>query len=178
MPDTIPSIPFPAKSLEFPGLFLYHGVREVKVDQFFDRLGDLLRSTTKASEDIFGRSSSARSGRGTGDPDLDAAFAELDDFLKQDEPKAETRQERPSAQPKASKYSGPPQELAQDYKNLGIGFAAPFPEVRAAYKKMIMQYHPDKNSDSPEKLRIATEIAQKINISYQRIEKWVETGSV
>jgi DnaJ-domain-containing protein 1 len=149
----------------------------VKVDQFFDRLGDLLRSTAKAGEDIFGRSSSPRSGRGSGDPDLEAAFEELDDFLNREEPKAEPRREQASAQPKASKYSGPPQELAQDYKNLGVAFAAPFPEVRAAYKKMIMQYHPDKNSDNPEKLRIATEIAQKINISYQRIEKWVETGS-
>ena len=150
------------------------------MDQFFDRLGDLLKSALKSDDDdIFSRRSGATSSRGTGDPDLDAAFEELNDFLNEgaaaDARKASARQQAYTA-PK--KPAGPPEELKEDYKTLGVAFGAPFPEVKTAYKRLLKQYHPDKNADNPEKLRIATELTQKYNMAYQRVETWVETGKL
>jgi DnaJ-domain-containing protein 1 len=147
------------------------------LDQFFDRLGDILKNATKgdSGEDIFGRKSAK-----TGDPDLDEAFEELDEFLKtgKDKPRPEGQSQRQTNFGHAQSHQSfsPPQEIIDAYKELQLAYGNKLPEVRAQYKKLLKQYHPDKNADNPEKLRVATEITQKINGAYQKIETWLEKG--
>jgi DnaJ-domain-containing protein 1 len=147
------------------------------LDQFFDKLGDILKNATRgeSSDDIFNRKSAR-----TGDPDLDEAFEELDEFLKtgKEKPRPESAgQEQPNYRQYQNRApSGPPQEILDAYNELKLAYGNKLPEVRAQYKKLLKQYHPDKNADNPEKLRIATEITQKINVAYQRIETWLEKG--
>ncbi|HUX12765.1 MAG TPA: J domain-containing protein [Spirochaetia bacterium] len=153
------------------------------MDGIFDRLGDLLRSIIQTDEDP--QSTSSRPGHG--DPDMQAAWDELDDYLntekKEDGPssgganRGSDRQSRATSRD-AGLHRGPMDELRQDYRNLEVPFGASFDEVRKAYKNLLIEYHPDKHSASPEKLRIATEITKKINSSFQRIKRYHETGNV
>lgn len=167
------------------------------MDQIFDRLERLVKSWTTPDDEepLAGRRSSAR---GSGDPDLDAAMSELDDYLDKDREAAEARQKERERRERAAKAqaeaeraarggyrqgmgasrpSGPPEEVVAAYRTLGLPFGATAPQVKAAYKKLLMQYHPDRNSDTPEKLRRATEISANINAAYQRIETWTATGA-
>jgi len=60
-------------------------------------------------------------------------------------------------------------ELVRDYHNLEVKPGAKVDEVKAAYKKMIKQYHPDRFANDPEKQKTATTITSKLNQSYHRI---------
>jgi DnaJ-domain-containing protein 1 len=159
------------------------------IDSFFDKLGDTIKSFVDELDGAKSESGSPNSRkRSFGDPDMDAAWDELNDFLNEDAPSSsrgsgqqagpDTGASFGAAAGNFTRQGGIPDELKQDYANLGVPFGSSFEKVKASYKKMLMQYHPDRNSDNPEKLRIATEITQKINISYQRLEKWNETKTI
>jgi DnaJ-domain-containing protein 1 len=166
------------------------------VDQIFDRFERMFRSWVSADADeLFGRTHTARAGASSGDPDLDAAMDELNDFLDTGRTETEARErdrarrEREAAARAGGSYSGasssynsrpsgPPPALVQAYKVLGLPYGAPFPEVKAAYKRLLMQNHPDRNSATPEQLKRSTEISVQINAAYQRIEDWTTKGKL
>lgn len=66
----------------------------------------------------------------------------------------------------------PPEMLRFDYKNLGVPFGADFEITKKAYKKLIIKYHPDINSNNSDALHRATEKSKSLNISYQKIKAW------
>ena len=78
--------------------------------------------------------------------------------------------------------AAPPAEAgtppAGEAVTLGLAYGAPFPQVKAAYKKLLMQHHPDRNGGSAESQKRATELSAKINAAYQRIETWTTTGKL
>jgi DnaJ-domain-containing protein 1 len=131
--------------------------------------------------------------RGSGDPDLDAAMDELDDYLGQGRTETEAR-EREEARRRAAEESqrhqkaysssngysrsSPPEALLQAYKTLGLSYGIPFPEVKAAYKRLLMQNHPDRNSATPEQMKRSTEISARINAAYHCIETWNTKGKL
>jgi DnaJ-domain-containing protein 1 len=123
-----------------------------------DGLADLLKS-------IFSGTGSTES-RGYSDPDVTEAMEELDEYLKTGRSAESGRRREPPPFPH--------EDLRQDYANLEVPFGAGIEDVKMAYKKLIMQYHPDKHSGDPEKLRIATEITKKINESFERIRSRLE----
>jgi hypothetical protein len=165
------------------------------VDPFFDRLGNLLKSVLKgdeSSDDYFGGRETR--GHGTGDPDLDAAYSELDDFLNKDmgETERREREERRRAEESARARqgagtrsqasgpsrpsAGPPEGLVNDYKALGVAYGSKLPETKAAYKRLLKANHPDLHAGNPEALKRATAFSATVNAAYQRIETWLETG--
>lgn len=158
------------------------------MDQIFERFERLIRSWVSSAADS-GSSGAAdpgahrRSAR-TGDPDLDAAMAELDDFLDLSKTETERREaaERRRAEENRRRTetwhpSGQEQAraLAEAYRVLGIPQGSPFPEVKRAYKKLLLAHHPDRNSQTPEALKTSTERSARINAAYQLIEAWEET---
>jgi DnaJ-domain-containing protein 1 len=186
------------------------------VDQIFDRLERLVKSwvnsaSDSASEYAGKNPGSTPDGAPSGDPDLDAAMAELDDYL--DISKTETerreaaekraseeraRREREKARAQAqrqnqsrfgnqgsqgygSEGAGRPsvfeQKAAVDqaYHYLGLPPDAPMVDVKSAYKKLLMKYHPDRNTETPESVKKATEISARVNAAYQLIETWEES---
>jgi len=175
------------------------------VDQLFDRFERMFRSWVNGAateaESLF-RSSRPRGS--SGDPDLDEAMAELDDFLDlgrtETEAREASRESREAARERreredrarasrpgdgrfgAGAYgqrpSGPPERLVRAYRTLGLAYGSPFPEVKAAYKRLLMQNHPDRNSATPEQLKRSTEISAQINSAYSLIETWTTTGKV
>jgi hypothetical protein len=174
------------------------------VDQIFERLERLVKSwvnsglsSSSGNEEyrrpgsIFG--AGPRSG-GSGDSDFDAAMAELDDFLDTSKTETERREaEERRAQEERERRARQEQEkryraygagtAAQDtekaiedaYRYLGLKPYAPFAEAKAAYKKLLFKYHPDRNASSPEALKKATETSTRINTAFQIIEAYEES---
>jgi len=121
-------------------------------------------------------------------------MSELDDYLDTGRTETEARErerarhEREEAARRrsssssyagsAGRPSGPPEALIQSYKTLGLAYGTPFPEVKAAYKRLLMKNHPDRNSATPEQLKRSTEISAQINAAYQRIETWNTKGKL
>ncbi len=167
------------------------------VDQIFDRFERMFRSWVNGAasevENLFG---SPRPRGPTGDSDLDEAMAELDDFLDKGRTETEAREAARERRERAERArpdyshsggyaagaygrpSGPPERLVRAYRVLGLAYGAPFPEVKAAYKRLLMQNHPDRNSATPEQLKRSTEISAQINSAYSAIETWTTTGKV
>jgi DnaJ-domain-containing protein 1 len=129
------------------------------VDKFFDRLGDFVRSIISERSP---RTPGPDTGAGTRDPDAQEAWEELDAYLAGDE--------RPRPEP-AHRADPQIEALRQDYANLEVPLGTPFEQVRRSYRRLLAAYHPDRNAGDPERLRLATEITKKINVSYRRIEE-------
>jgi len=145
----------------------------VPLDRIFDRLGNLLRALL--NDGMRGAPLNDKRRRDAHqDPYLKEAWDELNAYLN-DEPSSKDRQEgRASGDHQDQKDRGhrEKEDLKQDYANLEVPFGAAFEEVKKSYKRLLRIYHPDKNSNSPEKLQLATEITKKLNDSFNRIKKY------
>ncbi len=108
---------------------------------------------------------------GSSQNDYADAWEELNDFLSSPAGSTGTRT---SAKYSTESFREPPTPavLRPDYELLGIPFGADFTEAKKAYKRLIVRYHPDKNSSSAETLTMATEKTKSLNISFQRIKAW------
>jgi hypothetical protein len=63
------------------------------------------------------------------------------------------------------------QEEKQYYGVLELPYGASFEEIKAAYKRLIKRYHPDRFHNDPEKHKAAVEISQKLNMAFAYFEK-------
>ncbi|MDR0403899.1 MAG: J domain-containing protein [Treponema sp.] len=162
----------------------------------FDRLGDVLKNYLNDEDRrIFGRS------RGSGvppfgDPDLEAAYEELDELLGHgsakrsggrdwespepdggtgaawENPGASGRDKARNGGPGGRNAASPPEELRPDFAELGLSFGASAGECKAAYKKLLNVHHPDRHAGHAGNMKKATEKSARINAAYDRIEKW------
>ncbi|MCL2277162.1 MAG: J domain-containing protein [Treponema sp.] len=142
----------------------------------FDRLGSVINSYINDFSDQTNRGFKSPSSR-SGDPDLDAAFDELNDFLNDKEPrKKNENSSQYSWQDKddrASKQAGNiPEELKADFEILGVPFNADEETCKAAYKNLLKIHHPDRHAGHEGNYKKATERTAKINAAWDRIEKW------
>jgi DnaJ-domain-containing protein 1 len=65
----------------------------------------------------------------------------------------------------------PDEELRRAFAALEVPFGADFQTVRKSYRALMRKYHPDRHQGSPEKQKAATELAQKLTLAYDLIEK-------
>ena len=148
------------------------------MDKFFDTLGDILK--TLIGSDSTGSSSGGSAGtrrRRYADPDMQAAWNELEDFLNEDRDTGQHTAGEPGDRFRDPAVERRRESLRRDYGNLEVPFGAPLETVRKSYKRLLRRYHPDRNADDPEKLKTATEITKKINISYRRIKDFEDSQS-
>jgi DnaJ-domain-containing protein 1 len=113
--------------------------------------------------------------RSSGDPDLDAAYEELNDFLNKDGSKSfrrSTENFQSGYYTKTSSAKMPPEELRADFDYLGVPFGADNETCKAAYKNLLKIHHPDRHAGHEGNYKKATERSAKINAAYDRIEKW------
>ena len=150
----------------------------------WDRLGNVIKSYLN-DDDISGtrpRSSTRR----RDDPDLDAAFEELDEFLTGKKQSGHTAgdhtagdtaggEAKSSSQQKTEtqKTRIVPDEIREDFAELGLTPEATAEECKAAYKKLLKIHHPDRHAGHAGNLKKATEKTTRINAAYRRIEKWL-----
>lgn len=147
------------------------------MDPIFERLETLLKSMF---QDL-GRGSYRSTT--SGDPDMKEAWEELDDFLKGEKGREKTegsgsgnQQRDRSENYYGNRYqnAGPDEELRKDFQSLEVPFGSSLETVKKSYKVLLRKYHPDLHASNPEKLKHATEVTQKLNLAYQRIETYYE----
>jgi len=135
----------------------------------WDRLGNVINSyiSDMAGEKTWGKPS---------DPDLDAAYDELNDYLNRKET-GYAKKEQEKEPRRDSKSKNPPEELRDDFALLGVTFTADAEECKAAYKKLLKIHHPDRHAGHEGNYQKATRRTAQINAAYDRIEKWRESES-
>ncbi len=159
------------------------------MDEIFDRFGRLIKSwATQGIGAAHGIAADHGSGKvhKSGDADFDSAMSELDDFLavgKKEDSAARAAREareraRAEAAAKAEAAAAPDPRLVAAYQTMGLAFGRPFDEVKAKYKKLLMQHHPDRHAGDPASMKRATETSARINSAFQLIETWNSTGKL
>lgn len=137
------------------------------MSQIFDRLGNLIRSAFSGDPDDFDFSTT----NSRLDPDMQAAWDELNDFLNEDDSES-TYSGGEAKYESHHSSSSIPGELAGDYRTLGVSPGTPLAEVKKAYKKLAIKYHPDRFANEPDQLKNATEMMKKLNLAYHNIRKY------
>jgi DnaJ-domain-containing protein 1 len=84
---------------------------------------------------------------------------------------------RPSGGPSGGASSGPAHrrsfsqdDLRRAYATLEVPFGSDSATVRQAYRTLMRKYHPDRQAGSPDKVKAATEVAQRLTQAYALIE--------
>jgi DnaJ-domain-containing protein 1 len=153
-----------------------------------DRLGDVIKSYLSDDED---RPVGSSSGRTYTDPDLEAAFEELDDYLKgggetknnagsfgqQDAYGQRASGPKTAHEQKTAGTTQMPESLKTDFAVLGLSPGASEEECKAAYKKLLKIHHPDRHAGHERNMKKATEKSARINAAYERIQQWRQTGN-
>jgi hypothetical protein len=157
------------------------------LDKFFDDFNDFILSMLGLNKKgPPGKKPAGKTDRPKyEDPDMQSAWEELEDFLKgepgnrRQESTYQQQSNRQGTRPDYETYQKEKERetLKQDYANLEVAYGAPFEEVKKAFKRQLIKYHPDKHASQPEKAKVATEITQKINASYQKIKVFEEKFS-
>jgi len=150
------------------------------INSYFNDFGERTNSQFKSSTGNFTGSS--------GDPDFEAAFDELNDFLNNKEPRSENKRTEykwsdntgsssggSSARSSPRGASSVPEELRDDFEKLGVPFGADEETCKAAYKKLMKIHHPDRHAGHEGNFKKATEKTARINSAWDRIEKWRKT---
>ena len=137
-----------------------------------DRLESVIFSYINDSE----KGTSRLFRRGSIDPDFEAAYEELDDFLNQKESSSGYKKETQSKPEQNVKF--PPEELRTDFERLEVPFGADEETCKASYKRLLKIHHPDRHAGHEGNFKKATERSARINNSWDRIERWRKSGSV
>jgi DnaJ-domain-containing protein 1 len=120
---------------------------------------------------------------GSGDPDLDAAYDELDAFLNgdtkrttNDDTKQHTSENTNSHTNYNTARSAVPGDLQKDFAELGLAPGASLAACKAAYKKLLKIHHPDHHAGNSANMQKATQKSARLNNAMDRIEKWYGEG--
>jgi curved DNA-binding protein CbpA len=65
-------------------------------------------------------------------------------------------------------------EIRRYYANLELPIGAPLSEVKAAYRRLMRRYHPDRHQHDPERAKAANELAQRLREAYEGLTAHLE----
>ena len=67
----------------------------------------------------------------------------------------------------------PPQDavLAGYYANLDLPYGANLAAVKAAWKRLMKKYHPDRHAQDPAKRQVANELCAELTRAYRELER-------
>ncbi|MCK5674628.1 MAG: hypothetical protein KAH95_14705, partial [Spirochaetales bacterium] len=129
------------------------------MDPIIERFNRLIKSMFVDTDDInFAYDDFSE----TRDSDYTDAWDELNDFLSDT---GSVNKNGTNSTNKKSSIPKTPEVLRQDYMNMGVPFGSGFNITKNEYKKLIIKYHPDKNSSNTESIKEATEKTKKLNVS-------------
>jgi DnaJ-domain-containing protein 1 len=63
------------------------------------------------------------------------------------------------------------------YANLEVPFGSDLDTVKAAYRRLMRSYHPDRFANDPEMEAMATRLSQELAEAYQAIESYLKRGT-
>ena len=93
------------------------------------------------------------------------AWAELESFLRRELDFGDTLQS--GAPPRRNRAI--PNDVLQAFADLEIEPGASVQEARRAYRRLLVQYHPDRHNADPDRYDTAVEITKRLTLAYQRI---------
>ena len=135
----------------------------------WDRLGSVIKSyVNDEREKVFGKTGAKRHN----DPDLNAAYDELDDFLKGKETSSFSSDKSGNETEKQKRARPVPEEVRQDFAELGLTPDATAEECKETYKKLLKIHHPDRHVNHDENMKKATVKAARVNAAYDRLVVW------
>ena len=67
--------------------------------------------------------------------------------------------------------SGQDESLAGYYANLDLHYGADLAAVKAAWKRLMKKYHPDRHAQDPAKREVANELCAELTRAYRELEK-------
>ena len=135
----------------------------------WDRLESVIKSYLNDGKDTVYTKSGAK---GQGDPDLNAAYEELDDFLKGNDSKDKSKIWDDEKEKATEKKRPAPEEIRRDFAELGLTPEATAEECKEAYKKLLKIHHPDRHTNHEGNMKKATEKTARVNAAYDRLEAW------
>jgi DnaJ-domain-containing protein 1 len=138
----------------------------------WDRLGTVIKSYLNHDAD------KTRSGtrRKSGDPDLNDAWDELNDFLKGSDSTGPDTQRGGEKETSAKRKRPVPERLLKDFAELGLEPDASAEECKEAYKKLLKVHHPDRHAKHDGNMKKATEKTARVNASYERLTEWFKAS--
>ena len=80
----------------------------------------------------------------------------------------------PEPPPTSNPNPGVDPTLAHLYANLELPYGADRAAVRAARRRLLARYHPDRFAGDPDKARLATELVQGINHAHDELLKYLD----
>lgn len=66
---------------------------------------------------------------------------------------------------------GLPPEVARAYANLELTPPASLEEAKAAWRKLMAKYHPDRHQDDSKKIELATKVAGRLTEAYRVVRE-------
>jgi DnaJ-domain-containing protein 1 len=132
------------------------------------RLGDLLKSYLNSDED------GARDfyAHNDPDPDLKDAYDELNEFLHSGNAASAHKTRERAFRPETENWKLPPENLRADFAELGVDFGADEETCKAARKRLLKTYHPDRYAGDEAGAKKAAARAVRINVAYDNISRW------
>jgi hypothetical protein len=166
-----------------------------------DRLGNVIKSYLSDEPQPYGFDAGFAGSRRSADADLNAAFDELNEYLKQEDvsqsksfnsksyTSGEYTYKHKTSQNSAYKndtfknntQSGgrqdsqaklPPESLRPSFETLGVPFGASEADCKAARKNLLKKHHPDVHARHEGNRQKATSNAAGINAAFQSIQEW------
>jgi DnaJ-domain-containing protein 1 len=143
----------------------------------WDRLETLIKSYLYDKEPPFG-ASERKAGESRNDPDLDAAYDELDDFLRSDVGKAGSKgwdEWKEAERKNEEKKRSITEETRRDFAELDLSPEATWEECKDAYKKLLKIHHPDRHAKHEGNMDKATNKTMRVNNAYERLKVFFQS---
>ncbi len=130
------------------------------IDNYYDKLGFLLRDALASDEDPF---EAARRAKGK--------YRTIGGRMERRPP--------PKIDKTVKRVAVPP-ELVEDFAVLNVLPGVPLEDCKKSWKHLVKKHHPDlaQNQAEPIKGQDKNAVIRRINNSYRRIEAWFTTGKI
>lgn len=69
-----------------------------------------------------------------------------------------------------------PDHVARWYGNLELAVGASAEEVKAAYRRLVRRYHPDRHAKDPGRAALATKLSQELREAYEGLMTYLGEG--
>lgn len=65
-------------------------------------------------------------------------------------------------------------DIQRFYANLELPIGATLEEVKAAYRRLMRRYHPDRHHNDPQKAEMAKQLSQQLRVAYEGLLKHLD----
>lgn len=112
-----------------------------------------------------------RSWLNTGDSEQISADAwrELEDFLREEPLESPRPPHAGSSDSSGNSRDRLPAPIRQALLDLELSPGATLEEIKRAYRKQLIQYHPDRHSGDEVRYTTAAEVTRRLTLAYQRL---------